>query len=62
MHRSAVELNHMNLTRQSKLEQFGFDKLPRSTALLNRPKSRTKSSSLVLVPHRNKSKKNRPVE
>ncbi len=34
--RSSVENNNVTLTRQSKLEHFGFDMLPRSTAVLKR--------------------------
>jgi hypothetical protein len=34
--RSSVENNNATLTRQSKLEHFGFDMLPRSTTTLKR--------------------------
>lgn len=55
-------LNQSNSKRQSTLEQFGFDKLPRSTMLLKRSETRTKTNSFVVVPHRNKTKKLRLAE
>ena len=64
--RSPVENNHFMLTRQSRLEHFGFDMLPRSTTILKRQsyKERAKSRNNSFIPTQlnNKTKKMRTIE
>jgi hypothetical protein len=53
-------------TRQSKLENFKFDVVPRSTALLKRQtykdKHRSTNNSIVIIQRSNKTKKMRTIE
>ncbi|UJR37969.1 hypothetical protein I4U23_030652 [Adineta vaga] len=58
--------NPLGLTRQSKLENFGFDMLPRSSKVLKRQlckeNSKTITDSLVNIQRSQKSKKLRTIE
>ncbi len=64
--RSLVDNNNVLLARQSKLEHFGFDMLPRSTTTLKRQLCKEKpkpiNNSLVIIQRNNKSKKMRTIE
>ncbi|CAF3238619.1 unnamed protein product [Rotaria socialis] len=63
---SSIENNHVISTRQSKLEQFGFDMLPRSSAVLKRQlcKENLKpvTDSIVPIHRTNKIKRMRTIE
>ncbi len=52
--RSIIENNNIIFTRQSKLEHYGFDMLPRSSKILR--KQKTTNNSLVII-QRNKKKR-----
>ena len=64
--RSSVDNNNLGLTRQSKLEHFGFDMLPRSSKVLKRQScienSKLIQDSLVHTQCSQKSKKIRTIE
>jgi hypothetical protein len=64
--RSLIENNNVLLTRQSKLEHFGFDMLPRSSTILKRQtcieKQKTINNSFVIIQRNNKIKKMRTIE
>ena len=57
--RSLFDNNH-HCARQSKLEDFGFDMLPRSSTMLR--KQKTISHSLLRIQCSNKTKKLRTIE
>ncbi|CAF3652870.1 unnamed protein product [Rotaria sordida] len=62
---SLVENNHVILTRQSKLEHFGFDMLPRSTTTLKRQLCKEKSNSInnsLILMQRNKKMRTMEVQ
>jgi len=58
--RSLIENNNVLFTRQSKLEHFGFDMLPRSSTILK--KQKTTNNSPVITQRDNKSKTMRTLE